>query len=354
MKFAFMAAALASSFTSFSIVAAEKLEDISLCYFPYREEMTTAALYTADKKGYFEQNGIKVHWKKDFPGAAPKKLAHNFTGKNNVKPTNRFPNELFLVDRLDAGECDVGSISFEAVVGSGLQSVNNLVPLAVYRYGKDYDTHLAVRKDLNLKNLSELKGKRIRASGIGVLVVMNEILKSADLKMNDVDLQLVDVPKLPEDFDNKKADVVLAYVPTVPLLIASDRVKILEKNVYSRYLGGLSIPHSMLIANRGFMNKREDVFKKFVAAFKKGAEEIKAHPENAVFGAEIIDYPTKTYTKANAEKSLNFFNVQLPMVYDTAGANFFKGAQFAEYQDKLVKEGYLTKAADLSPWMKSL
>jgi ABC-type nitrate/sulfonate/bicarbonate transport system substrate-binding protein len=339
-------AAMLSS-VSFAAPPASSLQDINICYVHYREEMTTAALYTADKKGYFEQNGIKVHWVKKFKGKYRADLADHFTEKQKIPS---FRRELFLVDRLDAGECDVGSMSFESIAGRGLPDLNNIVPLATYRYGKDYDTHLAQRIDLDLKSISDLKGKRIRASSIGVFIVLGEILKAAHLKMSDVNISWVDVHSLPKAFDNKEADLVLAYVPTVPLLIASNRVKIFEKDVYSRYLNGLVIPHSMLVGNRGFISKKAALFQKFLAAFKRGAEDLKTHPENVVFGGDIIEYPTKTYSKADAEESLNYFKVQMPLIYDTPEKNFFQESQFAEYQDKMVAEGFLSKASDLSAW----
>ena len=327
----------------------EKMTDINVCYISYREEMATAALYAADKKGFFAENGIRIHWKKDHKLPAKYFYKNNNLGLMGKAATYAF-GEMSSADELREGRCDVASSTFEAILGAGFVDLKAFQPLAAYRYGKDYDTHLAQRADLHIKNLSELKGKRIRASGIAVMVILDSILKSVGLTLNDVDAQLDDVASLAADFDSKKADLVIAYVPTVPMLLASNRVTILEKNVYSRFLKGTSVPHSLLVANRTFAKQHSEILKKFMLGFKQGAKEISKHPENVIYGADIIDYPEKVYAKKDIEKSLNFFSVQEPLYADADQKSFFNKAQFVQYQKELVDRYFIKKPADLSPW----
>jgi ABC-type nitrate/sulfonate/bicarbonate transport system substrate-binding protein len=328
-----------------------KIDEVKVCYFPYREEMTTAALYTADHKGFFGENNIHVQWQRHLkPGM------YYFAKHNNLGPLSKLHGthvtytEMEIAKKLKNGKCDIASTTFESILGAGFSSLDSFEPLAVYRYGKDYDTHLAQRSDLHLKNLSELKGKRIRASGIPLLLVLDAILKSANLTLNDVKTEIIDVPNLSADLDGKKADLVIAYVPTIPMLLASNRVSIFEKNVYAKFLNGLSVPHSMLMTSRTFAKQHPEILKRFMIGFKKGTEEISKHPENVVYGADIIDYPQKIYERKDIEKSLNFFSVQEPLFYDTAGKNLAHEAQFAEYQKVLVDRGFIKSPSDLSTW----
>ncbi|MGZ3723330.1 MAG: hypothetical protein ACXVA9_10390, partial [Bdellovibrionales bacterium] len=128
MKSALHLISFATLLASQLLFAAPKAQDINLCYFEYREEMTTAALHTADKKGFFAKNGIKVNWiKRSSPS--------NFKAPKDPTPANKGEAlERSLVEELNTGGCDFASSTFESIVAAELPSLEQLVPLAVYRY----------------------------------------------------------------------------------------------------------------------------------------------------------------------------------------------------------------------------
>jgi ABC-type nitrate/sulfonate/bicarbonate transport system substrate-binding protein len=332
--------------------SAKTLQPINVCYQEYREEMVTAALQTGEKKKFFEEAGFKVNWiKNDFESKSEKERQAAFDNSNFNKSSkkhyfNGAISEVALLQSADSKKCDFVSTTFEAVLASKVD-LNKMVPVTAYRYGEDYDTHLVVRKDSTVKSLKDLKGKTIRINQIGSIIPFENMLKAAGVSPDDISYKKVALADLPRALDSGEVDAVLSYNPTIPLLLGSGRVRILEAKIFSRFYGHY-VPHSLLVVNKEFMATKKVVYEKFMKVVALSTAELSRRPENVVYS---LPHVSDLYTNPEIEKSLSHITVSKPlMATEMDKKAFFEESKFVQYATILKERGFLRDAVDLSPW----
>jgi ABC-type nitrate/sulfonate/bicarbonate transport system substrate-binding protein len=329
---------------------AKPLEKINVCFQEYREEMVTAALMNGEANKIFEKAGFQINWIKNDEISKREAGAtfHNSNFNTNSKDYyfNGSISEVALLKSAANKKCDFISTTFEAVVASKM-NLAQLVPVATYRYGQDYDTHLVVRKDSGINSVKDLKGKKIRINQIGSIIPFENMLKQAGLKPSDVTYERMALADIPKALDEKKIDAVLSYNPTIPLLLGSDRVKILESNIFSRFYGHF-VPHSLLVTTKEFQAQKKDVFEKFMKAFSQASVELSKKPENVVYS---VPHVSQLYKAADIEKSLSFISVAKPLIVTEMGKEaFVEQSNFAKYASVLQERGFIKDPVDISTW----
>lgn len=332
--------------------------NVRVCFSQYREELATAALLTAKSKGFFAEEGLNVefHHEAFQPGPVPK-------GSLRESNLNREKSDIYLkgelkdtlaVYALQNNECDFLSTSFEALMMAPADPKKMHV-VGLYLYGGEYDTALLTGKNSKIKTIADLKGKTVRIGQIGTRIVLEKMLKKNGMGLSDVKLAMAMPEALPQGLADSKYDAVIAYSPTTPLLLASQSARVLEKNIYSNYLGTF-LPHSVLIGSSQ-MFKNADVYARFVRAFRKAATYIQANPlatitamnDERPAGNTVFNY--SGYTPAVVQKSASFFHISKPY-YTDASDSSYKKAELKKsielFHQELRDIGYLKQNVDLN------
>lgn len=156
-----------------------------------------AALFIADKKGYFREEGLTV----------------TFT---------RFNSAAKMIAPLGTGQLDVGGGTVSAgLYNAAARGINVRVVAdkGSIRPGYGFSS-LLVRKDLvesgRYKSLRDLKGMKVAigASGTGTASALNEALKQGGLKYADVDVVDIAFPQHMPAYANKAIEASITNEPT--------------------------------------------------------------------------------------------------------------------------------------------
>jgi len=337
--------------------AAPTPDKVRICFSPYREELVTADLLLANAKGFFKEQGID----------AEMVITERLPGKEKakVKEASRFNPEkrdLYLPGTLldvhnvietSTGACDIASTALENIMLAKI-APNSVQPLAMYLYGKNYDTHLLVRAGSKVKQVKDLKGKTIRIGQIGTRMVLSRILKEGGLTLNDVKLAMAAPDDIPKSLASGKFEAVIAYNPTTPLLLAGQSATILTKNIYSTYMSPF-LPHSTLIVSSNFKQNRPAVFAKFMNAFRKAAQYLQKNPVATVDALTAdntkagLDFKYGVFPPSTVQKSASFFNISEPYYIGEPTAQYTNAdirKSILNFHNELVSEGFLTSALD--------
>jgi NitT/TauT family transport system substrate-binding protein len=211
-------------------------------------------LYLADKRGYFEQEGLKVELLPFDAGAK-------------------------MVASLGTGDLDVGAGAASAglynAVNSGLKLkivADKGTNIANYSYKA-----LTIRKDLAdagaFKSLADLKGKTVAvvAKGAADESVIHQALLKGGLSDESIDLVYLPFAQHMAAFANHAIDAAISSEPMITLM---------ERNGVARRFVGLDDFYpvqqtSMLIMNGPFVADREQALK-FLRAYLRGVRDYTA------------------------------------------------------------------------------
>lgn len=337
------------SFLNFA--QATSSDSVTVCYQDLREELVTAALLTGQQKDVFKTAGIQINWVKNVavPQEQRKALVSNsnFDEKASEYYYHGNLEEVALLQSAESHKCDFISTTFEAVVAAKID-LSKIEPMAVYQYGQGgYDTHLVVRKDSKIKSIADLKGKKVRVNQIGSLLPFENMLKSAGLSPQDVQYVKVSLANLPKALDKQRVDAVLSYNPTIPLLIASERVRILETDIFSKFYGQ-GVPHSLLVVRKKFAASQPAIVTKFMKAFSTAALSMSQNPESMIYS---VPHVSSSYSNAQIEKSISNIKIGTPLLAtEMPKESFLKEGHFAEYAKVLKEKAYIKPSSDLSAW----
>jgi NitT/TauT family transport system substrate-binding protein len=238
--------------------------------------------FIADKKGYFQEQGIKV----------------------NLTP---FASAALMVAPLGAGQLDVGGGTVAAGLYNAVASKINVKIVAdkgSIKEGYEFST-LVIRKDLvdegKFKSYKDLKGWTIAtaAQGAGSESQLNEALKKGGLKYDDVKVVYMSFPQQLAALSNKGIDAGVTVEPTVTRA-EKDGVAVRSSKTVI-YPGQ---QNAVMLYSEGFIAKRA-LADKFMIAYLKAVRDYNdALKDGRIAGpnaAEIISILTE-YTPVKDPK----------------------------------------------------
>jgi NitT/TauT family transport system substrate-binding protein len=212
-----------------------------------------------------------------------------------------------------AGEADLGGMGSPIVVGAAAG-----VPITIVGSPPSSGQPFVLVSKPQYKNFAELKGKPVSpgAPGQGTIQAFNVIAKAKGFK--------------PSDFQNVNAGTsanALAALQSgkVEAVITSETVgvkaelqgfgKILERA--ADYFGHYQ--HSYTFATNNFIKENPEAIRKFLIAYRKSVEYLKAHPDEAIqFAVTELQQDEIPYKKVYAK--------EIP-IWDTSGKVDFEGTE---------------------------
>ncbi len=361
--FSFVVLAITAA-TAQSIWAAGKLgkaeaKSIRLCMPRGHEDLLNMALLVARDKGLFKKNGVDAkielirYVNKNPEGDA----GYVMTTAGPVLPFNTEDWEITKMMRGKQRDCDVAVSPAAGILAAENTDISEYKPLYMTAYGTDYDTHLVVNSDSDIKTAADLKGKVVRIGQVPTHIALYNYLKKHNVEMSNVTLRF----KLASNFAseslaNGSIDAAMTYVPTMPMMLASGKVRVLEQNIISKYVMPRT-PNAILFTSKKFADENPALMKRFRAAVAETMVYINKNPA-AVLQAATGFFEHKfgdTWKGWKAdptqiERATAFMGKLTLQDFDDATEAQVMQKQLNDYQTLLTSMGYLTKKVDVSPW----
>ena len=242
------------------------------------------------KKGYFAEQGIEV------------KIV-TITGGVEA------------VTAAAAGEADMGGMGSPILVGAVAG-----VPITIVGAPPAAGQHFILVSKPQYKSFAELKGKPVSpgAPGQGTIQAFNVIAKAKGFKPSD--FQYVNTGTSANALAALQAGKVEAVITSELVGVKAELEgfgKVLERA--ADYFGHYQ--HSFIFATNTFIKEKPDAVRKFLAAYRKTVEYLKAHPDEAIaFAVKDLQQDEVTYKKVYAKEIPN---------WDTSGRIDFVGTEHA-------------------------
>lgn len=337
--------------------AKAEAKSIRLCMPRGHEDLLNMALLVARDKKLFKQNNVNVEIKliQHLPG----KSGDNEYVMSKAGPVLPFNTEDWELTQmmLSQKNCDIAVSPAAGMLATQKTDFGALKPLYMTAYGTDYDTHLVVAADSKIKTAADLKGKVIRIGQVPTHIALYNYLKKSQVEMSDVTLQF----KLASNFASEALadgtiDAAMTYVPTMPMMLASGKVRVLEQNIISKYVMPRT-PNAILFTTAKFAKENPAVLGKFKKSVASTMEYINKNPAAVLQSATGFFYERHNGQwkgwKADPiqiERATSFMGKLTLESFDDPAEVSVIQKQLAEYQNLLTEMGYLSKKVDLSPW----
>lgn len=336
----------------------KKAEKINFCIHTYREELAASTALIGKNMNFFSEKGIelKVLNEKNLVKYSKEHLLKNSNLVKRAAEKNMYAadvtNELNIIENLvNTKKCDIVALSLEAMVFS--KKSNKVMPIAIYMYGNQYDTSLLAKTDSNINNINDLVGKKVRLGRTSTYIAFENLLKKNDVKIENIQLVRSSLQDTETKMVTGDYDAVIAYVPTIPLMLSTGKYKVVQQNLYTSSSSFKVVPKSGLYVTDNFFKKRKQLLNKFISAYQKSEEYLKKNPEELIYGME--PYFGKEvygkYTEVEVEKASLTFGIPSAYYFDTRydynkNSEVDQGfimAGIKEYEDRLYEAGAISK-----------
>ncbi len=339
-------------------VSSASSKTIRLCMPRGHEDLLNMALLVARDNGLFKKNGLDVKIELVRNTKVNDGLNREFT-YTDAGPVVGFNNEDWALTDLLIGKknCDIAVSPVVGMLGTQATDVTLLKPLYMTAYGTDYDTHLVVRNDSPIKTIKDLKGKVVRIGQVPTHIALYNMLKKNDMKVNDVTLRFGMASNFAsEALANGEIDAAVTYVPTMPMMLASGKVRVLEQNIISKYVLPRT-PNAILFTTREFASANPKVIENLKNTVVATMDYINKNPSSVLKAATgfFTDRHGKAWKgwKANpaqVERAAAFLGKLSVESFDDVAESAIAQKQMDEYQTLLMSLGYITHKVDLSSW----
>jgi NitT/TauT family transport system substrate-binding protein len=287
---------VAASAAAFALGSAQA-QDIRTVKVGTTNLSSDIGLFLAQKRGYFTEEGIKVE------------LIPFDSGAKMVAP-------------LGAGDLDVSA----AAASAGLyNAVNRGLKLKIVAdkgtniAGYSYKA-LTVRKDLvdsgAFKSLADLKGKKVAiiANGAADESVINQALKKAGLKDDDIEKVFLPFPQQLPAYSNKAIDAAISAEPGITAMV--------RNNVAVRFVGLDDFypvqQTAMLLINGKFAEDRKSVTA-FLKAYLRGVRAYDATLKDGKIAGPGAEDMIKDIAEMTGIKDMTLLNQMVPVFIDPDG-----------------------------------
>ena len=261
-------------------------------------------------------------------------------GESNViewKTFNAGPAE---IEALFAGEVDIGYIGPGPAINGYTKSKGDLQIIAG---ATDAGAILITRKDLVLKNVGELSGKRVAVPQFGNtqdlslrhILLINGLQDTT--KGGTVEIRQADNPDIKTLLDQGEIDAALVPEPWGARLVREVKAHVLldEKQVWhdGKYTT------AVVVANTKFIKEHPDIVEKFLRTHVELTNYINSHPEE---GKEILNSQIKELTGKPLAKEILEESFRRILVTNNPEKD-----SVVDFVQLSVNAGFIKKAPDL-------
>jgi ABC-type nitrate/sulfonate/bicarbonate transport system substrate-binding protein len=140
-------------------------------------------------------------------------------GKTYTVDAVRFRGSSPQITALAAGELDIAALAFSsfalAIQNANMKDIRAIADVFQDGAHGHYSSEYFVNGDSGIKNVKDLKGKRVASNGVGgaIDMALRKMLKSKGLEKNDYTLVEVRFPNMPAMLKEKKVDLVGTVLP---------------------------------------------------------------------------------------------------------------------------------------------
>jgi ABC-type nitrate/sulfonate/bicarbonate transport system substrate-binding protein len=206
-------------------------------------------VYVAKEKGFYQEEGLDVEllWLQ----AAPE-----------------------VVQAIIGGSAD-GGVGGSFGLIAGISKGAPVITTAIYAYGGERIA-LAVRKDLGIKNLKDLYGKKVAfQSGAIGQQMFTELCAKEGLDISKVDIVFLNNVDMAAAVGSKSVDAIVTWEPQPSLLESKGLVTILQRG--GKYLKS----PGCVIFGTGFIKSNRDAVLRFTKAHFRASQFIRQNPKEA-------------------------------------------------------------------------
>ena len=243
-----------------------------------------APMYLGMKKGFFEEEGLKIEPQVGEGGAA-------------------------LIPSLISGDAQ---FAFVGVIPA-ITAVAKNVPIKIVTSSddaaateqKDWQT-LVVPKGSPIKSIEDLPGKTIAVNALRGLaeVVISRSLEKHGVDYRDVKLLEVPFPEMPAALAQKRVDAALLTEPFLSAVLAEGGKQIDAPSVETVP----NFPNGVYVATEQYIAENGDIVDRFARAMNRSLEYAQDHPEEV---RRIVPTYTETPPEAAQQMRLPVFDAQL-------------------------------------------
>ncbi|BCF94049.1 aliphatic sulfonate ABC transporter substrate-binding protein [Paraburkholderia largidicola] len=229
------------------------------------------------------------------------------------------------LEYLNSGAIDIGSTAGLAAV---LGKANGNPIRAVYVFSRPEWTALVVRKDSPIKNLADLKGKKIAATkGTDPFLFTLRALHTVGLSRDDVEIVNLQHPDGRTALANSQVDAWAGLDPHMAAAQIDDGARLLYRNVDFNTWG-------LLNAREDFIREHPEQLARVLKVYEQARVWIAAHPDDT---AKIVSEESKvSLAVAKLQLSRNDFGHPQPGAQQIAA---LKAAAPILVDEQLVKSG---------------
>jgi NitT/TauT family transport system substrate-binding protein len=243
-----------------------------------------APMYLGMKKGFFEEEGLKIEPQVGEGGAA-------------------------LIPTLISGDAQ---FAFVGVIPA-ITAVAKDVPIKIVTSSddaaateqKDWQT-LVVPKGSPIKSVEDLPGKTIAVNALRGLaeVVISRSLEKQGVDYQKVKLLEVPFPEMPAALEQKRVDAALLTEPFLSAVLAEGGKQIDAPSVETVP----NFPNGVYVATEQYIAENGDIVDRFARAMNRSLEYAQDHPEEV---RRIVPTYTETPPEAAQQMRLPVFDAQL-------------------------------------------
>jgi ABC-type nitrate/sulfonate/bicarbonate transport system substrate-binding protein len=362
MRFAFFLQliCLITAFQTGISRAAEAPTKMTICIPAFREEFLSLSLLAAKDQGIFAKNGLDVQFVVLDARADGSKKVTTTASKKSLRNMANMMSDYGVAKTLsqDKETCSVGTSVIEHFLNHDDEALSKTQPIMMASYGKDYDTNLIVSAKSKIKTVKDLQGRKIRLGQAPTYLAMEVMMKAEGLSMADFDRDSATrSTEVLAKLESGAIDAAITYVPSMPYMLASGKVRVLKENIVQNYVGGV-IPHSLLIAKKQFAQNSPAAIKALISSIQAANEYFARNPSEVIYTlqrhAAFLQVGEWKISKVIAERAGAFVGKvsTVDLFTDADGSKRRTALQeMNAYRDLLVKADFLTEKANLGPWL---
>ncbi len=203
-----------------------------------------------------------------------------------------------------------------------------------------------------VKTLADLKGKKVGVTfaSSAHLLVLN-LLDQAGLKADkDVTVLNVPAPEMPAAFQSGQIDAAAAWTPQFNAISAMPGARVLaddtQFSLYRDY--GVTPGPDVLVARRAFLEKNPDAVKRFLKAYFRANEQLRAQPDCAVTALVELTKLAPADQLAMV-KGADWYGAADQRGLLDPGGKYIDGLQ--KLAEMMVRYGQIDKAPPVREWI---